>query len=277
MNDRNPKLLADFEKSITAIQQAANGLGHRVASTHSERSPLGFQAEWHVRGLIYHLRRCFEHYSTFVGDVSARASTGANGIVMFAPSFQELLFEFYALVNLAKISLDSLRIYLQPLFLQSSQQLPKSVRDVIAGSSDCPVYQRLMNQPLLEYLMDFRNCLVHYRSFATSDNALVKEENVKDLLNGTDSPYFSAMARADFRRVEPNGISVNVLLPDRIFELDAKGGRRLAQFSYIERWSLISTARNFVELTAGSLIATMQLLTEVNDPVFSFESRSRKS
>lgn len=276
---RNETLLSEFEKSIAALEKAASGLGHLVAEAHEDRSLAGFQAEWHLRGLIYHLRCCMEHYSTFVGEVSARASTGASAIVMFAPSYQQMLFELYALVNLAKISLDNLRVYLRPLFVPSSPQLPKSIRDVLAGASDCPVYQGLTSQPLLAYLMDLRNCLVHYRSFATSDNAIVEEESVDGLLEEADrNPFLIAMARAEFRRVGRNGISVNVLLPDRIFEEKTKGGGdRLAQFTYDERWNLISMARGFVEISAGALIATMNLLAEVDEPKFHFSAKSAKS
>jgi hypothetical protein len=278
--NRNETHLDEFERWIAALESTAKGLGHAVAETHEDRSLLGFQTEWHLRGLIYHLRRCHEHYSTFVGEVSARASTGASAIVMFAPSFQQMLFEFYALVNLARISLDNLRVYLRPLFVRSSHQLPKSIRDVLAGSSDCPVYVQLTDQPLVTYLVDLRNCLVHYRSFATSDNAVVRDESLKEkLLAGADGdPFLTAMARAEFRRVRRNAISVNVLLPDRIFEEKTKGsGDRLAQFTYCERWNLLSMARGFVELTGGALIATMQLLVEVDEPAFHFSAKSSRS
>lgn len=198
---------------------------------------------------------------------------------MFAPSFQQMLFEFYALVNLSRISLDNLRVYLRPLFVRSSHQLPKSIRDMLAGSSDCPIYAHLIGQPLFTYLVDLRNCLVHYRSFATSDNAIVREENVPNLLGKADSdPFLMSMARAEFRRVGSNAISVNVLLPDRIFEDKTKGGGdRLVHFTYSERWNLISMARGFVELTVWSLIATMQLLAQVEDPMFHFSAKSSKS
>jgi hypothetical protein len=170
------RLLAEFENSIVAIEESAKGLGHRVAAAHPARSMPGYQAEWHIRGLISHLRRCFQHYTLFVQEVSARASSGASNIIMFAPTFQEMLFEFYALVNLCKISLDKIGVYLKPLFISSSDRLPNFIRDALKGSSDCPIYRELTGQPLLQYLMDLRNCLVHYRSFPTSDNAIVNEE-----------------------------------------------------------------------------------------------------
>ncbi len=262
------------------VGSEGGGAWARRCRSPSRQILLGFQAEWHVRGLIYHLRRCHEHYSTFVGEVSARASAGASAIVMFAPSFQQMLFEFYALVNLARISLDNLRVYLRPLFVRSSHQLPKSVRDVLAGNSDCPVYTQLSDQPLLTYLLDLRNCLVHYRSFANRDNAIVRDENLKgELLKDADGdPFLTAMARAEFRRVGPNAISVNVLLPDRIFEEKTTGGGdRLAPFTYSERWNLLSMAKGFVELTAGALIATMHLLAHVDEPMFQFLAKSSRS
>jgi hypothetical protein len=276
MDARNPQPLAEFEKSIAAIEESAKGLGHCVAAAHAERSMLGYQAEWHIRGLIYHLRRCFQHYSLIVREVSASASTGASNIIMFAPAFQEMLFEFYALLNLCKISLDNLRVYLKPLFMSSSDHLPKSIRDVLKGSSDCPIYQELAGQPLLEYLIDLRNCLVHYRSFATSDNAIVRDENVGDLLEEHIGDGFlnRAMARADFRKVGPDGISVNVCLPDRIFEEGSASGKRLAQFSYEERLSLISMARNFAQMTAGALTAALHLLAEIDEPLFRFSAKA---
>lgn len=277
MNDRNPQPLAEFEKSITAIEEAAKGLAERIAATHPERSMLGYQAEWHIRGMVYHLRRCLQHYTLFIQEISARAATGASNISMFAPSFQEMLFEFYALVNLCKISLDNLRVYLKPLFMPSSNQLPKSVRDVLKGSSDCPVYTGLAGQPLLEYLMDLRNCLVHYRSFATSDNAYVAEEDTANLLGESDGDAFlESMARADFRKIEPNGISVNVSLPDQIFEDASASRKRLAIFTYKERMSLVSMARNFVQLTAGALTGSLSLLAEIDDPVFRFWGNATK-
>lgn len=275
--DRNPRQLQDFAAEIKALQQSVEGIGHRVAAAHPERSLFGFQAEWHIRGVLYHLRQLFQHYEVFVNEVSARAGTGASVVIMYSLSYQEMLFEFYALVNLCRIALDSLRVYLKPLFTKTSDTLPKSLRDVLKGSTNCPVYMALAGQPLVEYLLDLRNCLVHYRSFATSDNAYLVEEGAempRVLEDGFDS-YLVAMARADFRRVGKEAISVNVCLPDRIFETDDRGGTRLAQFTYEERWSLLSTARNFVQLTIGALKASLDCLAELEGHVFEFSAKKR--
>jgi len=271
MEERNPRPLQNFLGDIDALEKATKGLGHKVAAAFGDRSVLGFQAEWHIRGVLYHLRRVAEHHHTFVIEVCARAGAGASVLYMYAPSYQEMLFEFYALVNLCRISLDNIRIYLRPLFTRKSDQLRKSVRDVLKGTTNCPVYLFLTGQPLVDYLLDLRNCLVHYRSFATSDNAYVIEEGSESAETLTDNnAYMAAMAKADFRRVGENGISVNVLLPDHIFDPNDKNGTRLAVFTYNERYSLISTARNFAQLSILALADTLRLLAEIPDPVFEF-------
>jgi hypothetical protein len=277
--ERNPRHLADFESEIGDMEKSFAGIGHRLAEVHSDRSLLGFQAEWHMRGIVYHLRRLYGSHAAFVHEVSSRASTGAAVLIMYAPSFQELLFEFYALVNLCRISLDNLRVYLAPVFVKNCDQLPKSVRDVLKGATDCPVYAALASaNDLLTYLLDVRNCLVHYRSFATSDNAYVVEEGV-DLphIDESSDAFFTVMARADFRRIGEDAIAVNVLLPDRIFETDSRGNKRLAEFTYGERWSLLSTTRAFAQLAMVSLQHAVQLLIDTKTPVFEYRSKGTKA
>jgi hypothetical protein len=167
-------------------------------------------------------------------------------------------------------------VYLKPLFIRGSDELPKSVRAVLEGSTNCPVYMALVRQPLVDYLLDLRNCLVHYRSFATSDNAYVVGEGteINGALECADlDNYLRSMARADFRRVDENAISVNVCLPDRIFEVDERGGTRLVRFTYHERWNLISTPRNFANLATTSLKGSLECLTTVGQPVFEFSAK----
>ncbi|MBI3695061.1 MAG: hypothetical protein HY238_09525 [Acidobacteria bacterium] len=192
-------------------------------------------------------------------------------------SFQELLFEFYALVNLCRISLDNLRTYLGPVFTRESQ-LPKSIRDVLEGETTCPIYHALAGQDLLHYLMDVRNCLVHYRSLATSDNALVLKEGIDptDVI-GSGDPFFAAMARAYFRHVGEGAISVNVYVPDRIFQMDSSGNKKLATFTYDERWNLLSTARNFTQLAVASLSLALHCLRDVPNASFEFTTRPRST
>jgi len=114
------------------------------------------------------LETLLEKYVVFGEELANRANIGADAVIMHLPEIQHLMFEFYALINLCKISLDNLRTFLSPTF--TNNHLPKSIRSFIKGKSDCPVYQELICEPILMYLIDIRNCLVHYRSFATSDN-----------------------------------------------------------------------------------------------------------
>lgn len=273
LSDRNPRPLKEFADEIAEIDQAVKGLGHRVAAAHPGRSMAAFQAEWHIRGILYHLRNCFDQYSHFVDEVSARASTGASHIYMYAPNFQQMLFEFYALVNLCRIALDSLSIYLKQVFLRSQHQLPNSIRDVLKGRTNCPVYNALQGQPLLDYLIDLRDCLVHFRSFATSDNAYVTKEGAEDLATVDDEDaFFSAMARAHFRISGDDAIAVNVYLPDSIFAKNSSG-KHLVVFTYDEGLSLISMARSFTQLTIGALKGTLEILADTDDPIFAFRRR----
>ena len=278
MDNRNPRKIQDFRAEIDALGESVNGIAHGVTKLHPERSLLAFQADWHIRGMLYHLRQLFENYSMFVDEVSARARTGASVILMYAPCFQDMPFEFYGLVNLCRISLDNLRTYLRPLFTRSSDQLPKSIRDVLKGKTNCPVYTALADQAILVYLLDLRNCLVHYRSFATSDNAFVLEEGVdpSDVVGDGDS-FLAAMARAYFRRVGETSISVNVYLPDRIFETDSAGNIKLATFTYEERWNLLSTARNFTYLATNPLSLALQSLLDIPEPLFEFSAGQRRA
>jgi hypothetical protein len=74
--------------------------------------------------MLYHLHELFHHHSVFVSEVSARAGTGASIVFMYASSYKQMLFEFYALVSLCRIALDNLRLYLRPLFIRTSDELP---------------------------------------------------------------------------------------------------------------------------------------------------------
>jgi len=271
MNKRISKEQSEIEQEILQLEKPLAGIGHSVANAYPTRSILGYQAEWHARGIIYHTRNLFRYYSDFSREVSSRASSDAEVIVMYAPDYQNLLFELYALVNLFRISMDNLRIFLHPLFKSRSDQLPKSVKDVLKCMTDCPVYTMLSKQKILDYVIDFRNCLVHYRSFATSDNALVIEEGKETELGTEVQTFFAAMAKASFRRIGKNCISVNIFLPDRIFDISPKG-EKLAKFTFDEQLNLLSMTREFARLGVYTLVTTMELLRDIDQPLYTFSS-----
>jgi len=91
-----------------------------------------------------------------------------------------------------------------------------------------------------------------------------------------DDPFSLAMARAQFRRIGENGISVNVYVPKRVFDTDAKGNRRLGVFTYSQKWSLLSTAWNFAELGVRSLALALERLRSVPDGSFEYLAKRRR-
>ena len=187
---------------------------------------------------------------------------------MHAPVAQTLMFEFYALVNLSRISLDNLRNVLAPTFTTKFGQLPKSISDYSKGTTDCPLYEWLAEQPIVAYLSDLRNCLVHYRSFATSDNALVTQQGSPETVPiSSDMPE---LFKAEFRVVGKRTISVNVLLPDAIFEFK-NGTKGLAPFKYDLRINLLSQSREFLRLVAESTKQAIALLLKVRKPIYTFK------
>jgi hypothetical protein len=275
VQDSNPRKVEDFVADIDALEGSVNGLARRVVGSHRDRSLLADQADWHIQGILYHLRRLVDHYSSFVREVGSRAGLGPSIVVMYAPCYQRALFEFYALVNLCRISLDNLRIYLRPLFVPNSDQLPKSIRDVLKGETNCPVYTALVGQDAVDYLLDVRNRLVHYRSFGTSDNAFVVKEGFKPPrdFGGDVDTFLASMAKAYFRPVGKNAFSVNVYMPDRIFEDRERG--KLATFTYEQKWGLVPNARTFATIAVSSLASALTCLSEIDQPVFVFSARKR--
>ena len=113
--------------------------------------------------------------------------------------------------------------------------------------------------------------MVHYRSFASRDNAIVIEEGVEatDMLED-NSPFFASMAWAEFRRVDETAIVVNVYLPDRIFETDANGNKCLDKFTYDQKLNLLSMTHSFTELSEVTLTEAIRLLADTKEPLYMY-------
>lgn len=267
--------LEHFGAEIEEAESTFGGVLNRFLKKRPDLAQLAHQADWHLRGVIYHTRNVLRTYSRFADEVASRAMVTDKppaAIVMYAPDFQTMMFDFYALVNLTRITLDNLRLFLRPVF---KNQIPKSITDVLKGTTDCPVYENLAKQPIVTYLCDLRNCLVHYRTFATSDNAVVFEEHLPEadklrLFSGT---WFDPMARAYFRRVG-DGVSVNIYLPDSIF--DPTRPEKLVEFTYVQRFNLLSQSREFMRLIAHCIRSVYLLLLNPGTPTYSFEKVRRQ-
>ncbi len=191
-------------------------------------------------------------------------------IIMHSPECQAMMFEFYALVNLARISLDRLLHVLAPVFKTPFQQLPNSVTGFMDAQTDCPVYRILARQPIVPYLIDLRDCVVHYRSFATTDNTqvLLEGEHDFDLVDRIMPGLFKAV----FRPVGKRRVSVNVLLPDKIFVRD-RSGKKLVAFTYQQRINLLSQSREFLKTVVGATAEAFGLLIEPGKPTYTYTKR----
>src|SRR5690349_13097441 len=115
---RNLKGFEDFSSELEAIERDIHQKVTALDAAHPGYRLAVHQAEWHVRGLVYHCRKLVECYGQVAQGVADRVvGTGADVVLMYAPAIQEMWFEFYALVNLARIMLDHLRDLLVPVFV----------------------------------------------------------------------------------------------------------------------------------------------------------------
>jgi len=115
---------------------------------------------------------------------------------------------------------------------------------------------------------------VHFRTFATSDNALVVGDTIVEADHSEifeANSWFESMAKAYFRRVD-NGVSVNVFLPDRIFD-HSGSAEKLVPFTYDERNNILSRSMDFVRLIAVITEGVCSFLGADPPPSFSFSKR----
>lgn len=275
-DERVARRVSDLTLHLLKIEGTTRALVQEVSELKSQHSGHAHSAEWHVLGALYHCRNLRDRYEVVSQGIQARLSAGPEVLVMYAPEFQELLFEFYALVSLCKILLDQLRNYLAPVFTTRHGNLPKSVRDFTKGDTDCPVYQRLASHPAFSYLLDIRTCIVHFRTLAVGSNLFVSEEgvNVDDVL-GLEFMQARIPSRALYRRT-PNGeYVVNIYLPDRVFRIEEDGNKRLTDFTYDMRINLLTESVRFVSLSAEAVCESLSLLRDTEKPTFSYTKRTR--
>ena len=269
--------LPEFRKDLGEIDLRVREGVQVVSKAKPEHSLKLHQADWHIRGLTYHCRNLVESYAEVAEGVGARAASGANVIVMHAPAVQRMWFEFYGLVSLARITLDNLRNLLAPVFLTDFGQLPKSISDFLDGGSNCPVYLQLMDQPTVEYMSDIRDCIVHFRTFATNDNAFITEtdcEQQEPAPHAVISDWVRPMARGAFRRIDEGRVAVNFYLPDMIFVRQGNS-KKLAEFTYERKINIISQSMEFVRLASVSTYRSFGLLLDPGKPTFTYKKPKR--
>jgi hypothetical protein len=230
----------------------------KISEDHSLR---GIYAEWHLKGLVYHARTIINNYDKISAELLTRLnSLGKMDIfIMHTPVYQNLMFEFYAFVNLAKISLDNLRYILYPLFITSTNQMPKSISGMESSKTDCSVYERVAKTKEIKYLIDLRNCLVHYRTFATDTNSMVVLEGtdlaeIEKLSNG----WTNTMAKGMYRITQADDVVFNIYIPDQIFE-ETSGGKKLAHFKYESRINITAETMRFLRQIAFNYLESLAL------------------
>jgi hypothetical protein len=265
--------LSTFESDVTRIEGNVAEVVREVLAAKPEHRLLIHQAEWHVRGLIYHLRRMVTVYHAVAADVGGLKASNPDVIIVHSVAMQELIFEFYALTALARILLDQLKNYVAPTFVTSAAELPNSVTRMLGGETNCPLYEALGTDHLsiLRYLIDLRDCLVHHRSFATSDNTVaVRAGTDTSHLDAMELPWYRAITQVEYRDVGEDGIAVNVLLPDAIFEYNAAGERAqmIRPFTHEAGNNLLSQSREFTNLCAHSAAEALVLLASTAEPIY---------
>lgn len=294
-NKHNVRYTEDFVDELDKIEKALNNtisdLNNYIAKKNKKNDNLSsnlfknynakdislkiYQSEWFILGVIHHCKNVINYYGLFSKGVQERVkNTNANIVIMYSPETQKLLFEFYALINLSRICLDNLRNILSPVFKTKIHQLPKSVRGFISGSTKCPIYEKIKKDPSLLYLIDIRDCVVHYRSLAKNDNALVIEEgiDIKKLENSKDiSNWFGSMFKASFRKEKDNKIIVNIFIPDIIFINDSRGNKKLAEFSFNKRINILSQSMQFTRSLACANLESLLLLKRLDYPKYFYE------
>ncbi len=260
----------DIGNELDELEKKARDLVLELNKKRPEYTSKAYLAEYHIRGLNYHYKNIVKYYNNFVKEVGMRLEVGSEVVWMYSPDYQTMLFEVYALVNLARISLDNLRDYLSPLFITPYNNLPKSVNDFVKGKTECPIYEWIGTQQTFEYLIDLRNCIVHYRSFGINDNTIVSEEGVSvNELTDITKIKLAPMGRAFYRKLDNGGISINIFLPDKIFD-KSNNGKKLANFTYQNRWNILSMSRSFAQAASDVILSSMLLVMENDEPLYTY-------
>jgi len=273
------KLIDDFKDELNHIESSFSKFIFKTQQNKTEEIRHQIKiAEWYVRGTIYHCKNLIKHYKKICENVEIRAlgTMNASGqppevILMYSPEILFLYYEFYSLVNLARISLDNLRYILSPVFSTPFNQLPKSITRFLNGETNCPIYQDLKKADIVKYLIDIRDCLTHYRSFASSDNVMA-------VLEGSETPQIEwslSLARLSYRFPDISKVVVNIYLPDAIFTYNHKSHVRgkMAIFTYTQKYNILSQSMQFVKFITSITSSSILLLEKEIRPIYTYEPR----
>ncbi|MFC0518983.1 hypothetical protein ACFFGT_32515 [Mucilaginibacter angelicae] len=240
--------ITDYEDNLKEMHKAITGSIRDFQKLSEEHFLSGEYADWHIKGLIYHVNNLIASYREVVKELELRLNTvsEADIFIMHTPQINNLMYEFYAFVSLARITLDNLRYILYPLFVNNMGQMPKSITDLEKNKTDCSVYQRIADTQELQYLIDLRNCIVHYKTFATSNNSVIVKEGLNiNLEDYTGNKWTVPMAKGMYRITENRDIVFNIFLPDNIYDRTSNG-KKLCVFTYDKRINILGESVRFL-------------------------------
>lgn len=275
-----PTPLPDLVERITAIEPVlAAAVGSLVAAKpeHADRAQT---AAWNLGGQIYHARRLYQHYTALADQVSGRVNavlpdTPPDVLLFVSPAAQQLLYEFYAFLSLARISLDELRHLLRfVLAPPKGASLPKSMKDLVRGVTDCPMLVELRGDPLFRHLVDLRDCLVHHKAFVSADRMLVvKDGSDVDLEEILQDGWSRPVTLPLYRVAEGDRIVVNVLLPDRIYSYPTPEdrGSLVFPFTYGKRHNILTQIVEYLRFGAYQVIQSLLLLRDHEEAPYAWE------
>lgn len=268
---------SDFDKELSEMENVLNSILDKYQKISEVHNLKGIYAHWHLSGLIYHLKNILRDYKVISQEVMNRLNTVkfAHAFIMHTPEIRSLMYEFYAFISLARITLDNLRHILYPLFTNEIRQMPKSITAMVSKSTNCAVYERIANTEEIQYLIDLRNCLVHYKNFATSNISLITFEGV-DLGKEDDiiSQFTKPMAKGTFRITENNDIVFNIFLPDKIF--DWENNKKLVPFTYEKRINLLAESMRFMRHILFNYMESFAINIKTQKKIFTFDKKLKQ-
>ncbi|WP_428661768.1 hypothetical protein [Runella sp.] len=234
----------------------------------------GEYAIWHLNGLMYHADSMITQYSAIAEELLTRLNklTFVHVFIMHTPQMQNLMYEFYAFISLARISLDNLKHIIYPLFKNPTNQMPKSVTDLGSGNTDCPIYERIANTEELQYLIDLRNCLVHYRTFAINNHSVIKYEGVDNFEKDSIEELTKPMAKGSFRITENNDVVFNIFLPDIIYNRE-NNNKKLVDFTYNNRMNILAETIRFIRHIVFNYMEAMAINIVSQEERFTFDKK----
>ena len=272
---------SDYLDEIKRMQQAIRSEQYRILAGIDEPEKKRqmqeriYKLDWHVQGQMYHIRNMIHLYGQIVGEAAGKVLSliettkqPVDAMLTGNVLLPDLYYEFYAFVNLYRISLDYFHRTLAFKF-ENPSNLPKSFSKLVSRTTDCPVMERMANDAVIAYFKDFRDCLNHYRTFSTNHIFLLLEESVDE--NETDA--FDTLTQIEPFILRPSlldgnsNVIVNFFLPDKIFE-DGTDNKLVNQFEYTQKKNMIATVMHALRSVVGNYL---HLLSELSsDNVFHY-------